>query len=537
MKKVEIKKEKKHTDISKTKKIDDLYGKKISAIKKETTKKSASVVHLHAGTVSKKSPAHLRSKELAEKTVLSEKEVAHKVVKKSVTPKAESVIAKKSAKPLMNDMLPVEEREVVSEIADLDKENLWEIGKAVEAEVGMEEIATVEEAAVEDGGMTKDEMLGRLSARKVEAVPMEEKSEAEAVVDDVDEDAAIVAMREEIKNKMREKAEAEKKDLAAGTAEIVAEKKESKSFWSRFSFGKKKSINPLNEDVRPLEKVKEIESADSVVQAGGGIEKKEDVLADLSDQEKVAIEKKATRDNLIVAFLVFVIMVTLGATAFYFYIQYRKPGIVPNVALSSAEQAKKDADATKNAIGDIMELPDDEEPILATVTDVAKVKNQKFFANAQNGDRVLIYTLNKKAILFRPATNKIIEVNQVSGLDYSSNSAPAENVKKDASPDGEQSAVETSVKVAIYNGSKTKGLAQKISDMLTSISGIAIGEKTNATGEYDKTAVIDLSGQQADMAQRIAEALNAEIISLPEGERKPAADILVIGGSDFKITE
>jgi|SRR3989344_6319278 len=61
-------------------------------------------------------------------------------------------------------------------------------------------------------------------------------------------------------------------------------------------------------------------------------------------------------------------------------------------------------------IGILIELPAGEEPTIATVTDKTKLSDQAFFAPAQNGDVVLIYTDAKKAYLYRPSTNKILDV-------------------------------------------------------------------------------------------------------------------------------
>jgi hypothetical protein len=61
------------------------------------------------------------------------------------------------------------------------------------------------------------------------------------------------------------------------------------------------------------------------------------------------------------------------------------------------------------AVEKLMELPN-EEPTVATVSDLATLQGQPFFARAEEGDRVLFYTQAKKAILYRPTANKIIEV-------------------------------------------------------------------------------------------------------------------------------
>ena len=55
-------------------------------------------------------------------------------------------------------------------------------------------------------------------------------------------------------------------------------------------------------------------------------------------------------------------------------------------------------------------LPQNETPSVATVTDLSKLKDQPFFANAKIGDEVLVYTNAKKAILYDPVLNKIVEV-------------------------------------------------------------------------------------------------------------------------------
>ena len=66
-----------------------------------------------------------------------------------------------------------------------------------------------------------------------------------------------------------------------------------------------------------------------------------------------------------------------------------------------------------NDVKQVLDLPKNEEPTLATVSDITKLKNQTFFKNAQNGDKVLIYVKSGRALLYRPVENKVIEYSAV----------------------------------------------------------------------------------------------------------------------------
>lgn len=75
-------------------------------------------------------------------------------------------------------------------------------------------------------------------------------------------------------------------------------------------------------------------------------------------------------------------------------------------------QKNADAEARSVAIqvGKLVILPQDEEPTVATVSDPEQLRAQPFFANAKLGDKVLIYARARRAILYRPDENKIVEV-------------------------------------------------------------------------------------------------------------------------------
>ena len=84
------------------------------------------------------------------------------------------------------------------------------------------------------------------------------------------------------------------------------------------------------------------------------------------------------------------------------------------------------ADETKKIIADIAKiivLPTDESPTLATVSDTTKLKDQKFFAHAEIGDKVLLYQASQKAILWRPSTKKIIEISSLTAKSGDSTSS------------------------------------------------------------------------------------------------------------------
>lgn len=98
--------------------------------------------------------------------------------------------------------------------------------------------------------------------------------------------------------------------------------------------------------------------------------------------------------------------ITLGAigAAVYFYSQ--------TVELKRDPQAvaQKEIEQLVLRIGTLIVLPEGEQPTIATVTDPEKLQDQQFFTNAKQGYKVLIYTNARKAILYDPAQNKIIEV-------------------------------------------------------------------------------------------------------------------------------
>lgn len=102
-----------------------------------------------------------------------------------------------------------------------------------------------------------------------------------------------------------------------------------------------------------------------------------------------------------------VILLLIGMSDSYF--EYRKSLAMQN----STETNKKEVAGLVAKVGALIELPKGEEPTAATVSDPSKLAGQVFFANAQLGDKVLIYMQAKKAILYRPGTNKIIEVGPV----------------------------------------------------------------------------------------------------------------------------
>jgi len=81
---------------------------------------------------------------------------------------------------------------------------------------------------------------------------------------------------------------------------------------------------------------------------------------------------------------------------------------------ASPAAAARQVSDTVTQVGKLMILPSKETPVVKTVVHADKLKTQPFFAQAKDGDKVLIYNTAKKAILYRPSQNIIVNVADVS---------------------------------------------------------------------------------------------------------------------------
>jgi hypothetical protein len=106
---------------------------------------------------------------------------------------------------------------------------------------------------------------------------------------------------------------------------------------------------------------------------------------------------------LIIFLLLAVLVIALTATSIYFYQRSRRVSI-------GSTASDSDTKALIAEVGKLMFLPENETPTVATVSDPSKLKDQSFFVDAKEGDKVLIYTNAKKAILYDPSAKKIVNV-------------------------------------------------------------------------------------------------------------------------------
>lgn len=214
-------------------------------------------------------------------------------------------------------------------------------------------------------------------------------------------------------------------------------------------------------------------------------------------------------------------IVLLVVIASFLYLQFQGISLLSNDTKQVSVGEEK---SLLNNIGKLMVLPSNEQPRIATVTDVAKLLDQPFFAKAQNGDKVLIYQQAGKVILYRPSINKLIDVAPINT-----------NVAQEQAAETPPQALEP-ITAVVLNGTLTSGLAKeaqaKINTNLSNIKVTKLGDAVN--GDYLNTVVIDISGKNQQQAAELAKLLGARVEAVvPEGETSPASDILVILGTDY----
>ena len=94
--------------------------------------------------------------------------------------------------------------------------------------------------------------------------------------------------------------------------------------------------------------------------------------------------------NVVIGILVLTTIVSVGAVSDFYNQLQQDPQV----------QVQEEIDKLVAQVGELLVLPEGEQPTVATVSDVNLLGDQPFFAHAKNGYRVMMYTIATKGILY-----------------------------------------------------------------------------------------------------------------------------------------
>ncbi len=163
-------------------------------------------------------------------------------------------------------------------------------------------------------------------------------------------------------------------------------------------------------------------------------------------------------------------------------------------------------------VGQIMYLPNNETPTLATVSDQSKLQGT-LKSVAKTGDDVLVYQRHGEVIVYRPSAHKIAAVEPLLI--------------------GNQPNAALTSTVAILNGSGSDAELQKfVTSLYQEYPNVKLVYKANAPRLFPKTIVF--AKQLNDpVADEVAKGLSIQSGQAPLGVANGLADLTFIIGQDF----
>ncbi len=129
---------------------------------------------------------------------------------------------------------------------------------------------------------------------------------------------------------------------------------------------------------------------------------------------------------ILVTMIGLIVLAAAVSPSVYFYRKYKE---MERSAQSGGARSDEQDQKIMAEVGSFMDLPVGETPSVVTIDNVEQLKDQPFFANAKNGNVLLIYNTAKKAILYDPARKKVVEVGPV----FTPTGSPAPSVQSSGS--------------------------------------------------------------------------------------------------------
>lgn len=119
------------------------------------------------------------------------------------------------------------------------------------------------------------------------------------------------------------------------------------------------------------------------------------------------VTRKPKKGRLWIIIGICIVLIFAIAAGFFFW-QWQ------SLKSSPSAESKETASRIIEKVGNIYELPANEEPTVALIQDKQKLSQQAFFDKAQNGDYLIVYSKAKLAMVYREQTGKLVSVGPVS---------------------------------------------------------------------------------------------------------------------------
>jgi len=249
---------------------------------------------------------------------------------------------------------------------------------------------------------------------------------------------------------------------------------------------------------------------------------------------KTIISRKA---KLIIGLSIFVVLISALLRFTPLGQKVPLPQFLKNVIVGQSQEEKVKQENLKiiERVGTLIDLPKNEEPVIATVKDKdLLIKEQQFFQGAENGDILIIYPKAAKAMVYSPKRNALVNVGPL----ITSGAQAAGNTQSDQTKANENVPITPNVntlKIELRNGTSKNGLASTVKQKLLENSLFEVIAATDAARkDYKKTLIIN-TGRSKDQntIDQLSKVLGAQVAqNMPAEEKASSADILVILGSD-----